>query len=45
LFDAIKNNDKDAIREVVTAAGGPNTPGYKRLTENIGKMQQLVKGQ
>lgn len=45
LFDAIKNNDKDAIREVVTAAGGPNTPGYKRLTDNIGRMQQLIKGQ
>lgn len=45
LFDAIKNNDKEAIREVVKAAGGPNTPGYKRLTDNIGKMQQLIKGQ
>jgi hypothetical protein len=45
LFDAIKNNDKEAIREVVKAAGGPNTPGYKRLTDNIGRMQQLIKGQ
>jgi len=45
LFDAVKNNDKEAIREVVKAAGGPNTPGYKRLTDNIGKMQQLIKGQ
>jgi hypothetical protein len=45
LFDAMKNNDKDAIREVVTAAGGPNSPGYKRLADNIGKMQQLIKGQ
>ena len=45
LFDAIKNNDKDAIKEVVTGAGGPNTPGYKRLVDNIGRMQQLIKGQ
>jgi hypothetical protein len=45
LFDAMKNNDKDAIREVVTAAGGPNSPGYKRLVDNIGKMQQLIRGQ
>lgn len=45
LFDAMKNNDKEAIREVVTAAGGPNTPGYKRLVDNIGKMQQLIRGQ
>jgi len=45
LFDAMKNNDKEAIREVVTAAGGRNSPGYKRLVDNIGKMNQLVRGQ
>jgi hypothetical protein len=45
LFDAMKNNDKDAIREVVTAAGGPNSPGYKKLVDNIGQMQKLIKGQ
>ena len=45
LFDAMKNNDKDAIREVVTAAGGPQSPGYKRLVDNIGAMQKLIKGQ
>ncbi len=45
LFDAMKNNDKDAIREVVTAAGGPNSAGYKRLVDNIGRMQQLIRGQ
>lgn len=45
LFDAMKNNDRDAIREVVTAAGGPNSPGYKRLVDNIGAMQKLIKGQ
>jgi hypothetical protein len=45
LFDAMRNNDKDAIREVVTAAGGPNSPGYKRLVDNIGAMQKLIKGQ
>lgn len=45
LYDAMRNNDKDAIREVVTAAGGPNSPGYKRLVDNIGAMQKLIKGQ
>lgn len=45
LFDAMRNNDKDAIREVVTAAGGPNSAGYKRLVDNIGRMQQLIRGQ
>lgn len=45
LFDAMRNNDKDAIREVVTAAGGPNSPGYKKLVDNIGQMQKLIKGQ
>lgn len=45
LFDAMRNNDKEAIREVVTAAGGPNSPGYKRLVDNIGKMNQLIRGQ
>ena len=45
LFDAMKNNDKDAIREVVTAAGGPNSAGYKRLVDNITKMQNLIRGQ
>lgn len=45
LFDAMRNNDKEAIREVVTQAGGPNSAGYKRLVDNIGKMQQLIRGQ
>lgn len=45
LFDAMRNNDKEAIREVVTQAGGLNSAGYKRLVDNIGKMQQLIRGQ
>lgn len=45
LYDAMRNNDKEAIREVVSAAGGPNSPGYKRLVDNIGAMQRLIKGQ
>lgn len=45
LYDAMRNNDKEAIREVVAAAGGPNSPGYKRLVDNIGAMQRLIKGQ
>jgi hypothetical protein len=45
LFDAMKNNDKEGIRNIVTAAGGPNSPGYKRLVDNIGAMQKLIRGQ
>jgi len=45
LFDAMRNNDKEAIREVITAAGGPNSPGYKRLEQNIEQMGKLIKGQ
>lgn len=45
LYDAMRNNDKGAIREIVTAAGGINSPGVKRLTENIGRINQLIRGQ
>jgi len=45
LYDAMRNNDKEAIREVVTKAGGPNSAGYKSLVNNITKIQQLVRGQ
>lgn len=45
LYDAMRNNDKEGIREVVTAAGGPNSPGYKRLVDGIARMQGLIKGQ
>jgi hypothetical protein len=45
LFDAMRNNDKDAIREVVTAVGGPKSEGYKRLVQNINQMDKLIKGQ
>lgn len=45
LYDAMRNNDKEAIREVVTAAGGPNSQGYKNLVGKIGAMQKLIGGQ
>lgn len=45
LYDALKNNDKEAIAEVVRQAGGQNSPGYKALVEKIGKMNALIKGQ
>ena len=44
LYDAMRNSDKEAIREVVTQAGGPNSPGYKNLVRKIGDMQKLVGG-
>ena len=44
LYDAMRNKDKEAIREVVTQAGGPNSPGYQNLVRKIGDMQKLVGG-
>jgi hypothetical protein len=40
----MRNSDKEAIREVVTQAGGPNSPGYQNLVRKIGDMQKLVGG-
>lgn len=45
LMDAIRNNDAPGIRDIVTKVGGINSPGYKRLVDNIGKIQSLIKGQ
>jgi len=44
LYDAMRNSDKEAIREVVTQVGGPNSPGYQNLVRKIGDMQKLVGG-
>ncbi len=44
LYDAMRNKDNEAIREVVTAAGGPNSPGYQNLVRKIGDMQKLIGG-
>jgi hypothetical protein len=44
LYDAMRNSDKEAIREVVTQAGGPNSPGYQNLVRKIQDMQKLVGG-
>ena len=44
LYDAMRNNDKEAIREVVTQAGGSNSPGYQNLVRKIGDMQKLIGG-
>ena len=45
LYDAMQNQDKEGIREVVTQVGGPNSPGYKTLVQKIQAMQRLVGGQ
>jgi len=45
LYDAMKNSDNEAIREIVNEAGGKDSPGYKRLIENIGKTKKLLGGQ
>ena len=45
LYDALKNNDREAIAEVVRQAGGQNSAGYKSLVNKIGQMNALIKGQ
>ena len=45
LYDAMKNNDKDGMKEVVNAVGGPDSNGYKNLLNKIKFMSTLVKGQ
>jgi hypothetical protein len=45
LYDAIRSKDNDAIKEVVTQAGGANSPGYQSLVNKIGQMQKLIGGQ
>jgi hypothetical protein len=41
----MKNNDKDGMKEVVNAVGGPDSNGYKNLLNKIKFMSTLVKGQ
>ena len=45
LYDAMKNNDKEGMTEVVNAVGGPDSNGYKNLLTKIKFMSTLVKGQ
>ena len=45
LYDAMKNNDKEGMKEVVNAVGGPDSTGYKNLLNKIKFMSTLVKGQ
>ena len=45
LYDAMKNSDKDGMKEVVNAVGGPDSIGYKKLLDKIKFMSTLVKGQ
>lgn len=45
LYDAMKNNDSEAIREVVNQVGGKDSAGYKRLVDNIKQIKKLLGGQ
>jgi hypothetical protein len=45
LYDAMKNSDKEGMKEVVNAVGGPDSIGYKNLLNKIKFMSTLVKGQ
>ena len=42
LFDAMRNNDPDGFREVVDAAGGPQSPGFNRLKTKVEEIKRLV---
>jgi hypothetical protein len=44
LYDAIRNKDNDAIKEVVKEAGGMDSAGYQKLVTKIGLMQKLIGG-
>jgi hypothetical protein len=45
LYDAMKNNDNEAIRAVVNQVGGKDSAGYKRLVDNIKQIKKLLGGQ
>lgn len=45
LYDSMRNNDKEGMKEVVNAVGGPDSIGYKNLLNKIKFMSTLVKGQ
>jgi hypothetical protein len=45
LYDAIRNNDKQGIQEIVSQVGGPKSTGYTNLKSKIAEMQRLVGGQ
>lgn len=51
LYDAIRNKDNEAIKEVATQAAGPDyrgdilkAPGYLNLVNKITQMQRLIGG-
>jgi len=45
LYNALNNNDKDEMREVVKNVGGIKSPQYKTLLQRIDKMNHLIQGQ
>lgn len=45
LYDAMKNKDNEALREIVKEVGGKNSAGYKYLLDNIAKTKKLLGGQ
>ena len=45
LYNAINNNDKDEMRDVVKNVGGIKSEQYKTLLKRIDKMNSLIQGQ
>lgn len=42
LYDAIKNNDKQGIQEIVNQVGGPKSAKYNDLKNKIAEMQRMI---
>jgi hypothetical protein len=42
LYDAVKSNDTEAIKEIVKSVGGKESTGYKRLKQNLTQIQSLI---
>jgi hypothetical protein len=45
LYDGLKNNDQQVIRDVVKELGGIKSKEYKTLLQRMDRMKQLIQGQ
>jgi hypothetical protein len=44
LYDAVKNDDKEQIQQIVKSLGGENSEAYKKLKLKVKTILDLVKG-
>jgi len=45
LYDGLKNNDQQAVRDVVKELGGIKSKEYKTVLQRMDRMKQLIQGQ